>query len=489
MGTVHFGIATSSPVAQRHFDAGLALAYGFNFDEAEYELLFAAHADPSCAMCWWGMAYAGGPNINEPEKLAPFAHDLALRAAALARTPRERALTAALVKRYPMAMPPANRHAYAEAMRGVARQFPDDADVATLAAEALMLDAPAPGWKDGVPTSPNIPQAQRLLEHALAMEPHHIGAIHFYIHLLDGGPDEDRLGPYADELGRLAPGAGHLVHMSSHVYLHLGRYADAEDANRRAIEADRRFLARSKPGTTYAMFTEHPKEFLWHVLLWEGARSEAVKWAAIVADHKRMMSEPDAADRAGTYLPLTYIRFGMWDDALTLPDPVGPRTGIVVNFARGLALVAKGKLDDAAKLPAKICSAGETYAADANMPFRVAIAGDAAAQLEAAIAQARGDLATAIERARDAVKLEDLAPPVGEPPAWPLPARHRLGALLLAAGKRDEAAAVYREDLKAHPHNGWALLGLAQALGTKQAWAEYEHAWTHADVKPPASVY
>ncbi len=487
MGTVHFGIATSSPEAQRHFDAGLALAYGFNFDEAEYELLLAAHADPSCAMCWWGMAYAGGPNINETEKLAPFAHDLALRAAALAKTPQERALTSALVTRYPMAMPPSNAHAYAEAMRAVARQFPDDADVATLAAEALMLDAAPPGWKDGVPTSPNIPEAQRLLEHALAMAPHHIGAIHFYIHLLDGGPYEDRLGPYADELGALAPGAGHLVHMSSHVYLHLGRYADAEDANRRAIEADRRFLARSKPGTTYAMFSEHPKEFLWHVLLWEGARAEAVTWAAIVADHKRMMSEPDAA---GIILPLTYIRFGMWDEALTLPDPIGPRTGIVVNFARGLALVARGRLADAAKLPEAIRKAAELPAeTKVQATFRKAIADDAAAQLEASIARARGDLTTALERAHAAVRAEDLAPPVGEPPAWPLPARHRLGALLLAAGKRDEAAAVYREDLKAHPHNGWALLGLAQALGTKHAWADFEHAWTRADVKPPASVY
>jgi tetratricopeptide (TPR) repeat protein len=503
MGTIHHSIATASPAAQRHFDAGLALAYGFNFDEAIYEQMAAGHADPTCAMCWWGMAYAGGPNINETEKQWPFAHEVALRAASLANTPLERALTAALVKRYPMAMGPADHHAYAVAMQQVARAFPDDVDVLTLTAEALMLDTPAgtPPWKDGVATSPNIPEAQALLERALAAAPNHIGAIHFYIHLVDNGPFQDRLGRYADRLAALAPGAGHLVHMASHVYLHTGRYAEAEDANRRAIEADRRFLARSNPVSAYAMFTGHPKEFLWHVLLWEGARREAVKYAAEVAEqHRAMMSmegDPNAADSAETYLPLTYIRFGMWQEAAKLADPVGPRTGIVVNFARGLALVASGKLDEAATLPAAIRRAGEQAAPGAGPPaleakvgeFRRLIADDAAAQLEAAIAQARGDMTAALERARHAVEVEDRAPPLGEPPAWPLPARHRLGALLLAAGKRDEAAQVYREDLKAHPNNGWALLGLAQALGTRDARAAFDAAWARADVHPPASVY
>lgn len=507
MGVVHHRIATTSPEAQRHFDAGLALAYGFNFDEAEFELMLAGHADPSCAMCWWGMAYAAGPNINETEKQWPFAHELAMRAVSLAKTPLEKALTGALMKRYAMSMmvEPAERrklsHAYAEAMRAVERQYPDDADVLTLTAEALMLDTPpgTPGWKDGVPTSPNIPEAQKLLEHALAVAPDHIGAIHFYIHLLDNGPYQDKVVPYADRIGKLAPGAGHLVHMASHVYLHVGRYADAEDANRQAIKADEHFLARSNPVSMYAMFSGHPREFLWHVLLWEGARAEAVKYAALVAKDKAemaMMGEPNAADSAATYLPLTYIRFGMWDEALALPDPVGPRTGIVVNYARGLALVAKGKLDDAAKLPETIRKASEhkdtvdppELAAKVD-EFRTLIADDAASQLEAAIAQAKGDTATALERAHHAVEAEDKAPPLGEPPAWPLPARHRLGALLLAAGKRDEAAAVYREDLKTHPHNGWALLGLAKALGTKEAQAEFEAAWTRADVKPAASVY
>jgi tetratricopeptide (TPR) repeat protein len=250
------------------------------------------------------------------------------------------------------------------------------------------------------------------------------------------------------------------------------------------------------------MFSGHPREFLWHVLLWEGARAEAVKYAGMVAKDKAdmgMMGDPDAADSAATYLALTYIRFGMWDEALTLPAPIGPRTGIVVNYARGLALVAKGKLDDAAKLPEAIRKAGEPQPAQPGGPppelqtkideFRKQIADDAASQLEAAIAQAKGDLTTALERAHHAVDAEDKAPPLGEPPAWPLPARHRLGALLLAAGKRDEAVTVYREDLRAHPHNGWALLGLAQALGTKQAQAEFEAAWTRADVKPAASVY
>ncbi len=508
MGHVHRAIATASPEAQRHFDAGLALAYGFNFDEAAYEFNVASHADAGCAMCWWGLAYVTGPNINDPGKQLPMAFELAHRAAALATTPAEKALTAALVQRYDMA--PADdarrtqlHHAYAEAMRRVVQQFPDDVDVLTLASEALMIDTPVgPNWSkpEGKPLSPNIMAGKQLLEHALALAPDHIGAIHYYIHLLDDGPYQELALPYADKLGKLAPGAGHLVHMPSHVYLHVGRWADAEDANHHAMAADAEYLKNAIPKTEYAMFTGHPKDFLWYVVLWEGERAQAVKLANELA-HQMMDMDPNAPDWTQTYPAYTYVRFAMWDEALALPEPKGPSSGVATHFARGLALAAKGKLDDAAheaELARKAPDLPPLAPPDPQMPaafaarrrdFRVNIAESAAKTIEAAVAEARGDRTAAIALLRDAVAAEDKAPPMGEPPSWPLSARQRLGAVLLADRKPADAAAVYREDLARHPHNGWALYGLATALdaqhdpAAKAAWREFTAAWARADVK------
>jgi tetratricopeptide (TPR) repeat protein len=498
MGHVHRAIETSSPEAQRHFDAGLVLAYGFNFEEAAYEFAVARHADPACAMCWWGLAYIMGPNINDPGKQFPMALDLAQRAAALAKTPVEKALTAALVHRYSMAGPP-QHHAYAEAMRGVAQQFPDDLDVLVLATEALMIDTPVgPNWSNGKPLSPNITAGKQLLEHALARDANHIGAIHYYIHLLDDGPYQELTLPYADRLGTLAPGAGHLIHMPSHVYLHVGRWADAEDANHHAIAADAEYLNTGIPKGEYAGFTHHPKDFLWYVLLWEGERAQAVALARELSSAMEDM-DPSAPDWTQTYLPYTYVRFAMWDEALALPDPKGPASGVAIHFAKGLALAAKGKLDDAATeadLTRKAADLPPLVPPDPNDPhaartleFRKQIADSAAKTIEAAIAEARSDRTAAIALLRDAVAAEDKAPVLGEPPAWPLSARHRLGAVLLADGKPADAAAVYREDLAKHPHNGWALWGLATALdaqhdpGAKAAWQEFTTAWARADVK------
>ena len=507
MGHVHRAIDTSSPAAQQHFDAGLALAYGFNFDEAAYEFTVAAHADPSCAMCWWGLAYVAGPNINDTNKQLPMAFDAAKRAAALAHVRVEKALAAALAARYDT-MPKVDdarrtqlHHAYAEAMRQVAQQFPDDIDVLALASEALMIDTPVgPNWRDGKPSSPNILAGKQLLEHALALAPDHIGAIHFYIHLLEESPYAELTLPYADKLGKLAPGAGHLVHMPSHIYLNLGRWAEAEDANHHAMAADAEYLKNAVPKTGYAMFTGHPKDFLWYVVLWEGERAQAVELANELT-HRMMDMDPNAPDWTQTYPAYTYVRFAMWDEALALPDPKGPSSGVAIHFAKGLALAAKGKLDDAAREAELVRSAPDLpplAPPDAKMPaafaarrreFRVQVAESAAKTIEAAIAEARGDLTTAIALLRDAVAAEDKAPPLGEPPAWPLSARQRLGAVLLADGKPADAAAVYREDLAKHPHNGWALWGLATALdaqhdpAAKATWQDFTKQWARADVK------
>ncbi|HSD85884.1 MAG TPA: hypothetical protein VLB44_00160, partial [Kofleriaceae bacterium] len=525
MGVVHHAIETRSPEAQRHFDAGLAAAYGFNYDEAFFELNAAIHADPSCAMCWWGLAYVSGPNINAFDKQAPGAYDSAVRAEKLAKSPIERALAKAMQARLtPMMMQIDFKtrgrldEAYLEAMREVGKLAPTDDDIQTLLAEALMSATPPfiPGWKkDGTPAFPRIDESRQVLEKILARSPDHIGAIHFYIHIVDASPYMEKAVPFAKKLAKLTPHAGHLVHMPSHLYLKLGRYAEADDANRAAIATDAAYLDRSVPGTEYAMFTAHPKQYLWFVLLWEGASAEAWKQAEELRDlvGKMAMMGPDAADQAAVLEPLTAIRFGQWERILALKDPVGPVSAIPVELGRGLAYVAKGQLDEADKQIAKVLAAptvGQppaeakpeasgkhddmkhddmkhdgmkhddvpTHDDHVDPPqmgpdplliqkrdeFFRATAASAAAQLSGAVAAARGDTERAISELRRAADLEDHIPDMGENSKLPLPARQRLGAVLLAAGKPAEAEAAYREDLKQNPENGWSLFGLAKAL-------------------------
>lgn len=555
MGAVHRKIDTQSVEAQRHFDAGLALAYGFNYDEAGYEFAVAMHADPSCAMCAWGYGYILSPNINAFDKQLMGAYDAATRAAKLAKTPVERALTTALVARMsptPMVDVAAREklnYAYAAAMREVARAAPDDDDVQTLLAEAVVLATPlfAKSWnKDGTAALPEVTEARVALERVLARSPDHIGAIHYYVHVMDGSREMDKAVPYAAKLPVLAPSAGHLVHMPSHLYLKLGRYADAEDANLAAIAADAALLASLPPGTQYEMFTMHPQDYLWYVLLWEG-KSHAAEAQAKVLSSNKMMMDPMAADQMAVYPALTAARFGQWDRALALPAPVGPMSTIAVGLARGLALVATGKLDDASKqvelirqapppvtpTPPALAGAASpgtatpvTGAAPAPhghadhvspttagppappMPMGgpppifierrneyMRVAADAfATQLAGAIAAAAGDTERAIAELRKAVELDDKIPDLGESSIPPVPARHRLGAVLLAAGRPAEAAEVYRADLAVHAENGWSLYGLARSLellkdpSAASIRARFEAAWKRADVKLTSSV-
>ncbi|MBL0219532.1 MAG: hypothetical protein IPQ07_37405 [Myxococcales bacterium] len=515
MGNAHHEIQTTSAAAQHHFDAGLDALYAFNYDEAGFEFSLATRADAGCAMCAWGIAMASASNINDVDKQGPAAHEAAMRAKDLATRPVERALAAALVERLPMGeVTPQQRDklalAYAQAMRAIAKQYDDD-DVHVWFAEAALLATPRdlPMWsRDRKPSHPHVIEAQAAIEHVLARSPEHVGAIHFYIHVMDGGPDQARAMPFADKLGRLAPGAGHLVHMPSHLYLPAGRYRDADDANRHAIAADRTYLAISPPGGAYAMFTMHPVHFLWHVLLWEGDQAGAEEQAKQLTSHHQMMGDPAGAEFAATFAPLTAARFGLWDAALALPAPGGPFSGVFVHYARALALISKGRFDD---VPHEV----EALRAAVDLPLPVspmapppppevvaktkemlgAIAGTAAAQVEGALAVARGDLVQGIETLTRAVELESKLVPGGEPPEWPLPARQRLGAVLLTAGRAKDAELAYREDLKEHPENGWSLFGLATALDAQHApeakavWDRFHTAWSRSQLKLTSSVF
>jgi len=503
-GNYRFRISTRSPLAQRFFDQGLVLAWGFNFAEAERSFREASRLDPECAMCLWGIAYSLGPSINHDmsRAAATAAHSAVRQAVRLARAAgaRERALIDALARRYEAA-PADDRSAldlaYAGALRKVAQRFPDDADVLTLLADALMIPHGRDYWrKDGTPESWTR-DIIATLERALKIAPDHPGANHFYVHVLEDSSQPGRAVASAERLRTIAPGVGHLVHMPSHVYLRLGNYAGALCANEEAIAADRAYLAAIAADPAYVSgYVEHNHHFLWYAAVMSGHSAAALSAAAELA--RSAGSAAAGGPMSGTrqhfvVLPLyTLVRFGRWQDILASARPVAATgyTDGVWHYARGMAYLRTGRADRAREELESV-----------NASLRAAAFGGAELKntnrlstlleicfelLRAELAGAQGNDATAIAHARAALKLETgLA--ADEPPAWHMPARHTLGALLLEAKRAPEAERVFREDLAVHPENGWALAGLAESLtrqgsaGAADVRERFDRAWQGAD--------
>ena len=510
-GTLHRDIG-ATPAAQRYFDQGLRLAYGFNHDAAGRAFAEAARLDPACAMCAWGQALVLGPNINLPMAAAdaPRATAFAHRALALAAQarPADRALIEALQRRYADPAPGDRQPldlAYAEALADATRRFPADDDIATLYAEALMDLSPWAYWtEDGQPTV-HTARILAALEGVLARNPGHIGAAHYYIHATEASPAPQRAEPYADRLAALAPGSGHLVHMPAHTYIRVGRYHDATLANLAAGRADQAFLAVCRHGSNgfYPIgYVPHNWHFATMTAGLTGSRTLALEAAAQTAqraDRARL----DALPFMQQYLvaPLvTQVRFGQWREILAQADAPAPLPypRALWHFARGMAAVRTGARElaqrelDALRAGAQDPALAEVSFADINRADRVLAV--ATALLQGEVLLARGEQAAGLAALRDAVAAED-ALAYAEPPDWMLPVRPYLGAALLEAGRAAEAAAVYREDLRTYPDNGWSLHGLAaaqRALGDAAA-AETQRrhaaAWQWADAPLRASRY
>ena len=513
-GDLHHDVATREPLAQRYFDQGLRMAYGFNHEAAGRAFAEAARLDPQCAMCVWGQALVLGPNINlamDPAH-AKQATALAARAASLSATARpvDRALIQALELRYTDPAPddrtPLDR-AYAEAMARVAGQFPEDDDAATLYAEALMDLSPWAYWeKDGAPAA----STTRLLgelERVLARNPRHIGAMHYYIHATESSPEPQRAEPYADALAALAPGSGHLVHMPAHTYIRVGRYHDATLTNFAATTADQGFLAvcRGSNGVYPLGYVPHNWHFATMTTGLTGSRTMALLAAeqtARRADRAAMGAAPMEFMQQFVVAPLlTQVRFGAWDAILadTATSPELPYPAAIRHFARGMAHTRKGALADAARE----ADALHAIAADPAMA-KVSFFGInhadgvlrvADALLRGELLRARGRHAQAMAALREAVAAED-ALTYNEPADWPLPVRPYLGAALLEAGDARGASAAFEQDLKTYPLNGWSLFGLAQAqrqLGQADAARETAQrqsaAWQWADAPLTAARY
>lgn len=510
MGSHHHAITTASTEAQQYFDQGLAFAYAFNHAEAIRAFRHATEIDPACAMCYWGIAYALGPNINAPisEEAAREAWPAIQRARELSAnaSEQERAYIDALAQRYsedPTTAREPLDAAYAEAMREVARRFPQDDDAATLFAQSLMDTSPWNYWNpDGSPRA-NTPEVLSALEGVLARNPDHAGAIHLYIHAVEASPDPARAEPHADRLAALMPGAGHIVHMPGHVYLRVGRYGDASAANDRAVAADEAYFATdAAPGNmTYEIgYYPHNMHFKAMSASLEGRRADALDAATNTQSrmHADMVRDPAMGGMVQHMrLAPLYIRmrFEMWDEALAEPEPPAdlPFTRAIWHTARGMAHVARGRLDDAEAELAEVAARKDDPALAALFVSSVNTAAQVAPiayeVLAGQIAAARGRGDEAAQHLARAVEYED-ALTYMEPPDWFIPARQIQGTTLLRLGRTREAEAAFRGDLRKFPKNGWSLSGLQASLeqqGRTQEAAEiraqFEQAWSRADVQ------
>jgi tetratricopeptide (TPR) repeat protein len=489
LGTLSRTITTASPDAQAFFDQGLRLTYGFGHDEAVASFREAARHDPDCAMCHWGVAWALGPYINaRMDSTSGVDAFRAIREAQrLARrrggaTDAERALIEAMATRYAAAPTQANRaaldSAYANAMRDVVRRFPDDLDAATLFAEALMVLRPWNQWtREGRP-QPGTEEVLATLEGILARDIRHPGACHLYIHAVEASPDPKRAEPCAELLGDAIPGASHIPHMPSHIWMRIGRYGDAVRANQRAWHADQ----QASLGRAVRIYPTHNLHMLLFAASYDGQ-------SAVAAQAARDLARIAPGNRF--YVWLVQARFGRWQEILedtALPDAAFLRG--LWHFARGTAHHWSGAPDSArAQLAALDTVRAEL---DDSARFRGHrqhdLLGIARGSLAAEIEAGAGRFDQAVRILREAVPLEDDLR-YDEPEPWLVPVRQVLGAVLLDAGRPAEAEAAFREELVRHPDNGWSLWGLEQALRGQGRAAEaddvrrrFEQAWVRADV-------
>ena len=505
LGAYHDEITTTSPEAQKFFDQGLTLIYGFNHGGALRMFRRAAELDPAAAMPLWGIALALGPHINNPdvdadsEKLAAETIQHAKHLAATQGTPRERAYVDALAVRYSSAPKPDLRaldRAYKEAMAAVAKRFPDDLDAQTLYAESLMDLRPWALWSiDGTP-SDLTPEIVSTLESVLRRNPDHPGANHYYIHAVEASPHPEKAVGSAKRLETLVPEAGHLVHMPAHIYMRTGDFDSAAKSNARAAAIDERFIQQtgSKVGLYPLMYYNHNVHFQSAAASMAGRYAEARRAAdKLVANVSPYIVEMPMLEAFLPQATFVMVRFNKWSDVLAVeaPPPEQPVNTVVWHYGRAVEYAAKGDLASAER-EQRAFSAG-AGAVPRETPLGIlntagVVFDIAAAVLDARLAAARGDRSAAIARWKNAVDTQDRLY-YDEPPAWYYPTRESLGAALLLNDQAAEAELVFRKDLEVNPGNGRSLFGLWRSLEAQHksgeaatAKQQFEAAWKTADV-------
>ena len=496
-------ISTNVAATQQYFDQGLRLVYGFNHAEAIRSFTRAAELDPTCAMCYWGIALAYGPNVNAPMDAASggAAYAAAQKALGLKSraTAAERAYIEAVAQRY-AETPPTDRApldtAYSRAMKRVASTYANDLDAATLYAESLMDLRPWNYWRpDGTPY-PGTNELVRQLRKVLSRNPNHPGACHYYIHAVEAVNPKAAV-PCAERLARLMPGEGHMVHMPAHIYIRVGRWNDAVQANQHAIHTDEVFIEGQHPMGVYPLaYYPHNIHFLAFASTMAGRSAQAIEASNTLTGKVNV----DVARQVGMlqemlpYHALTLTTFGKWDDVLAQPLPPEDIrfSYAMAHYARGVAHAAKGQWPEAqaALDTVTAINAATPEGADGKTALSIAVHA-----LSGEIATRRGDLEAGLTHFREAAKIED-GGLYFEPPKWYYPIRHSLGATLLKARHPAEAEKVYRTDLRRFPENGWSLFGLAQALRAQKKHSEadavearFRKAWASTDVTLTASRF
>lgn len=502
LGKIDHPVSTKNAEAQRFFNQGLAYLYAFNHDEGVASFKRAAELDPDLAMAYWGASLGLGANYNDPGNTERFGQAYVYLQKALEMAPKaseaERAYINALAKRYskdPNADKAKLASDYKAAMAELVRQYPDDLDAATLYAESMMNLRPWQLWSlDGKPAEGTL-EILAVLEGVLKRNPKHTGANHYYIHAIEASPNPERGTASANRLMNLAPNAGHLVHMPSHIYLRTGEWAEAVKSNDLAIVADRNYIAKSGASGIYPlMYYNHNIHMLASSHASHGNYAGA--WQASQDLAKNVGPNVAAMPMLEMFMPypiVTLVRFHKWDEVMRYPKP-DPKLLITAGHwhaARGLALADSGKAADAEKELAALRETAKQIPSTATL-FTTPVSTVmklADELLSGEIAQARGDRKRAIEFLRMAAATEATVN-YAEPPDWDLPVREWLGRALLRDGQYVDAEKAYREEIKRNPRNGRALFGLAEALekqgrssSAELVRREFTEAWANADTK------
>jgi tetratricopeptide (TPR) repeat protein len=505
LGETSHPVATTSAEAQKFFDQGFILAYGFNHDEAVRAFRRAAQLDPQMAMAYWGLALALGPNYNEttisPERMKA-AHEAVQKGLILAAKgpEHERAYLGTLAKRF-SADPTADQKKlwldYRDAARELMRRYPDDLDAATLYADALMILNAWKLWSPQGRPAEGTEEAIAILEDVIGRDPSHIGAHHLYIHVVEASPHPEWALQSADLLGKLTPSAGHLVHMPAHTYMRVGDYERAAQSNEWAANADRAYFEqRGAQGVYQLGYYSHNLHFLAAAYSMMGRYKDAMRASAQLEENVNLFIKD--APPLESFLPtglLIMTRFNRWDEVLKAKEPAKgtPITNALWHWGRGMALAATGKTNEAEAEQKILVAAAQaippemSYGSQNNARSVLKIAEHF---LNSRIARAKGDKKAAIEFLRKAVEAED-ALAYDEPPGWYHPlSRESLGGALMLDKQYAEAEQVFREDLRKNRRNGRSLFGLMESLKAQNKMREadlvrreFERAWKNADVK------
>tara|TARA_B110000444_G_scaffold233282_2_gene242678 strand:+ start:573 stop:2261 length:1689 start_codon:yes stop_codon:yes gene_type:complete len=514
MGAFHMPITTRDTNAQRYFDQGMVLAFGFNHAESIRSFRAAQTLDSDCAMCFWGEALATGPNINvtnngkavmTPEERASaraaIDHALTLVDGV---TSKERSWILALDKRYDgqreTPRDPLDR-AWADALADMVGAYPDDMTVASVYAEALMNTMPWDYWGPSGEAKPDTQAVIKSLERVMAAEPEHPLALHLYIHALEASSNAQKAEGAADALANLVPGSGHLVHMPSHIYFRVGRYQDAALANIRAADIDEAYIAECNAQGFYpALYYPHNIHFLWASATMQGQSELSLKSARRVVENVRIeqVEQFPTIQFFRTVPMLSLVRFARWEEILSEPEPHAPFAfaRAIWHYGRGVAYASMENKESALNELAAIerlepevddIFMGNVYPAKS-------LIGVAKSLLRGEIAFRSGAMAAAVTSFEEAVAMQD-ALPYTEPPFWYYPTRQSLGAALLADGRAAEAQLVFEADLEQYPMNGWSLYGLTEALTAQGLTApaeaarqRFETVWQFSDVTLSSSV-